>query len=43
VRIIAVPAGEVVAVEQRSEAGRDIGGEERGGREGEEGGEEAHD
>ena len=43
VRIVAVPAGEVFTVEQRGEAGRDIGGDERGGRESEESGEEAHD
>ena len=43
VRVITVPASKVLAVEERGEAGRGIGGDERGGREGEEGGEEAHD
>jgi len=42
VRVVAVPAGKVFAVEQRGETGGDIGGDERGGREGEEGGEETH-
>ena len=43
VGVISVPAGEVLAIEQRSEAGGDIGGDQGGGRESEEGGEEAHD
>jgi hypothetical protein len=42
VRIIAVPASKVFAVEERSEAGGRRIREESGSRDGEKGGEEAH-